>query len=267
MSGKELRRIVRKSRGACPQSEALIRFAEDSLAETDKSQIAEHLLLCGVCANDIRLLKESQNPADMAAQIDPVRKKEIEQRFQRFLRLASGPPSHRAGLLRMAAVAMAAIMVLFSYPAYVGLKLILADAAGAKMAGSAKTPFKKGVEENTVSPAGTEIASSDFVRFESAVRGTDLQAGKIVIRSKADLLGMLFFVPIQDSPNVQYDCRITRGSAMLSESRDIKSFDGLGNFVLMVNARRLPPSHDYLLVVTENGKSVRKWQFPFAIEK
>ena len=162
---------------------------------------------------------------------------------------------------------MAAAIVLFSYPAYVGLKTILSGAAAARTAENSKTPLKKGVEENTGSAPGTEIASSDFVRFESAVRGADLQAGEVVIRSKADLLGLVFFVPIQDSPDVHYDCRITRGSAMLSEFRDIKSFDGLGNFVLTLNARRLPPGRDYLLVVTESGKSVRKWQFPFAIEK
>jgi hypothetical protein len=147
------------------------------------------------------------------------------------------------------------------------LKLILADAAGAKVAGSAKTPLKNRIEENNGSPSGTEIASSDFVRLESAVRGADVQASEIVIRSQADLLGLVFFVPIQDSPNVHYDCRITRGSAILSEFRDIKSFDGLGNFVLTINARRLSPGHDCLLAVTETGKSMRKWQFPFAIEK
>lgn len=261
MSAKELRRIVRKFRGACPDSEALIRFAEDSIPEADKSRIAEHLLVCGVCANDVRLLRESQNPADMPAQIDRFRKREIEQRFRRFLRVSTDPPSHSAGRLRVAAVAMAAALVLFSYPAYLGLRLILADAAGAKI------PSNKRIEENTGSPSGTEIASSDFVRFESAVRGADPQAGEIVIRSKADLLGLVFFVPIEDSPKAHYDCRITRGSAILSEFRDIKSFDGIGNFVLTVNSRRLPPSHDYRLVVTETGKSVRRWQFPFAVEK
>lgn len=233
---------MRKIRGECPDTETLVRAVENSLPADARTDIAGHLAVCGLCANEARMLREAENPGSPDPQVLKSSEKRIREKVHRLLNHAAGPRS-RTAVLRVIAAALAVMVLLLAYPAYVGLKQILPGDSSA------------------------EMGSMEVIKLESAVRRSTLPAATAFEQPAGDSVGLMFFVPIQGSPGVNYDCQIRRGAATLHEVHGIKSFDGLGNFLLTLRARHLTPSPDYLLIVTESGANAREWQFPFTIMK
>jgi hypothetical protein len=175
-------------------------------------------------------------------EVDPARKQKAGERFHRFL--GETPSSTRRTKATLPLTfALAASLALLAYPAYLGMRQMMAGGNRA------------------------DLSSLQVVKLESAVRGASAAGRPEFIHAEKDFLGVMFFVPIKESPGTTYDLQILRGATVFHEAANIRSFDGIGNFFITLRAEQLEPGSDYLLTVTESGAGARTWQFPFAVDK
>ena len=245
MNENELRRIAKSLRGACPETEALVRYVEQALPAAEVDSLAQHLLLCGSCAHDEAVLRQSLDPGLPDAGKEGAREERIQARFRLFLQQHKQTTS-RAGFPRFPAAAAAAIILLLLYPAYLGLRQMLPR----------------------VVPAAP---AAHIARLDSALRNATPQVPVIRPDKNAFYLGLMFFVPIPEarlpeSPLAKLDCRLQRGSRVVYATGNIGSFDGIGNFLLMIPLSSLEAGPDYVLTVAQTGNPAREWQFLFALE-
>ena len=242
MQEKELSDIIRNVRGPCPSAQALVDFVEGSLPPEDRGRIDDHLVVCGSCASEARLLNEAGS-ADTLQPVAPSQtdKERMRRRFDQVLRGKSAAALRSGFPMRMAYVMAATILVLL-YPAYIGFRQLI--------------------------PSGASVAASmDVIHLETAVRGAAGAVPEKVSLPKGEWTGLMFWVPARSSPDVFYECRILRGTATIFSSKRIESFDGLGNYLLAIRANQLKPDTAYELVVNETGAEGREWRFPFFIGK
>jgi hypothetical protein len=228
-------------RGNCPEAEALAGFVDNSLPKAEADKIAHHLIVCGLCAHEAAVLRQSLNPELQAAGDEGARAARVGERFRRFLLQQDRTAPPRRGLPRMLAAVAAAVILLLLYPAYLGLRQLLPG----------------------MIPAETSV---HIVRLEPALRDAGA-APSIQARRNAYYLGLMFFVPLPGSLPAQLDCRLQRGGRIVHAVRNLESFDGLGNFLLMVPFQSLETTQDYLLTVSASGDASRTWQFRFFLEK
>jgi len=240
---KEVGDFICDMKGPCPSAQALVAFVEETLPPEDRRRIDDHLVLCGSCSCEVRILRQAES-ADDLRHVPPSRaeRNRMRRRFDRVLRGKSAAGSRPPELPgRMAFVMAAAILVLL-YPAYIGFKQLIPG----------------------VAPV---TGSIDVIHLEPAVRGAVGAAPEETPAPRGEWTGLMFWVPARNSPNVFYDCRILSGTATVFSARRIESFDGFGNFLVVIRASDLKPDAAYELVVNETGAERGEWRFPFRIGK
>jgi hypothetical protein len=241
----ELRRITSSIRSNCPEGEVLIGFVDHALPPADADCVEQHLLVCGLCAHEAVLLRQSLNADLQEPEKDTAREERMRDRFHRFLEQQERAAAPRSGLPRWLAGVAAAVVLLLLYPAHLGLRQMLPR----------------------VMPAAN---SAHIVRLDPALRNATQQAPVIRPDKNVFYLGLMFFVPIPEpltaEAQVKLDCRLQRGGRVVYATGNISSFDGLGNFLLMIPLRSLEAGPDYVLTVMLAGNAARAWQFPFFLE-
>lgn len=238
----KIKGFIRNLRGICPDTKLIIRFVDAELPAEAQDRVSEHLLVCGDCLNEVNLLRHAKDdPIESTLDDLATGQERIRERFSRYLATAVGKKERRINLPRGFAWGIAAVLIVSVYPAYLGFRQLLGGY------------FDK-------------IDSVEVVQLEQAVRGLPPKGGSaLVAKPTGNFLGLMFFVPIEGNPEIHYHCQIRRGTSIVYSARDVKSFDGLGNFLLTISTRGFKWDDDYLLIVTETGGSSREWRFPFAI--
>lgn len=243
MQEKELRDIIRATKGPCPDVQQLVDFVEESLPLEDRRRIADHLIVCGFCANEARLLREAES-ADALQIIAPsqTEAEQMRRRLDHVLRGKSAAAGRSSGFPRRMAFAMAAAILVLLYPAYIGFRQLI--------------------------PIGVSITTSmEVIHLETAVRDASAAAPAQAVLPKSEWTGLMFWVPISSAPDVGYKCHLQKGAETVFSVEKIKSFDGLGNFLLSIRSDQLKPDAAYELVVNETGADRREWRFFFFLQR
>lgn len=193
---------LRERRGLCPGAELLRELASGQLAPDDAAAVREHVALCGRCEWALH---------GLAAVPEPVRWG-WAWRFGRFWRAPW--PAY-------------ALAVVLAWPAYRGLTRPRVETV--RVPERASLP----VEQR---PPG--IGTPPVLAFEES-RGRAGRA-ELVLRAEDRLFVLSFFVPVRRGAGWRYEAGLQGpdGRVVASEA-ELRSMDGLGNFLLVGSAEGL----------------------------
>ena len=228
-------------RDRCPASGALVDFVDNALPASEADAVAQHLPGCELCSREVAVLRQSLNadPQDNAG--DAGGETRMRERFRRFLLRQEGTKAHWYVPRSFITAALAASVLILLYPAYLGLKQMLPR----------------------VMPADP---AAHIVRLQPVTRDANAQAPVIRPDKDAHYLGLMFFVPVWEPQSAKLDCRLRHGGRDVQATRNLGSFDELGNYLLLIRMSSLESGGDYVLTVARAGDAAREWQFPFTIE-
>src|SRR5512139_1832288 len=127
MTENDLRIMLIAARGECPDADTLLAHIQGALAEPRATHVSDHVRLCGSCSNEIHQLQLSRYDSSVMPGIPTEAESRGQARFAAALAHESGMdepsgvpgrPDHRNWLL----IAAGILIVLLSYPAYLGVK-------------------------------------------------------------------------------------------------------------------------------------------------
>ena len=140
----------------------------------------------------------------------------MQRRFDEVLRKKSAGTGRSHGFHRRMGFVMAAAVLVLLYTAYIGFM----------------QPIPAG---------GPVIASMEVIHLETTVRDASAANPAKEVLPKDEWAGLMFWVPISNTPDVGYECHLQKGAVAVFSEEKIKSFDGLGNFLLALRADQLKP--------------------------
>jgi hypothetical protein len=235
---------LRKKRGACPDPQGLKDFLAGKLAPNEQQRIAAHVELCGLCD----LFLSRLTPADV--QIPAGRWKRAEAKLQKILAVPSPRGTGIGHFFRHPALGYA-LALLLCIPAYRGLV-------------ERRQPLV--VERVSSFPMG--ITPIRILDFPARTRGVTEEQREIRLGAQDKLLGLSFFIPDRSRLGWHYDAGIMNGAGKeVTQAADVRSQDGMGNFLVVVGTELLPAGR-YELRIRETGPAsgeATEYQFPFAI--
>jgi hypothetical protein len=242
----ELLRSLREGRGECPNLETLAAYARGNLAERECAAVELHVARCGRCDLGLERLRGGQLgesaedgpvPGELAAA-----ERELTERMQKFF--AAQPPrqTSRWGLKSLAwSPAPAwALALLLAVPAY----RYWSD-------GRTRRP------PPLPATLSAQLESAREVVLPEIRRGSG-EAPAVRLGRRDEAVVLTFFVPVRQG--FRYLARIEGTPREFLPSTEVVSFDGLGNFHLVV-----PPgvfrASSYQLIVNEDGNARGPWSF------
>lgn len=246
---------LRRQRGACPDEEKLKNYLSGELTTAEQTDIANHIELCGLC--DLYLSRLT--PADV--QIPAERWKPIEARLERALAETPSEPQFPGSgftlgrFLRHPALGYA-FALLLCIPAYRGL---IQDR---------QQPPPAPTEPVADRPIG--ITAIRVLDFPAGTRGAADARREVQLSREDKILGLSFFVPDRSQSGWRYDAEVLNAaSEEVTQASDVRSQDGLGNFLFVVGAELLPAGQ-YELRIREtrppSGQGMEH-RFPFTIRR
>jgi hypothetical protein len=216
--------------GECPKIEFLERYAAGRLPDLDAEELEAHLEVCGICS----LIVERMGDFDHAAAVE----REPTPGWQAMeARMGFRGEAHQRGWRNW---------FLFRYPAlgYV-LALALAYPSWLGVTRKAGAPTAQGEW------AGSWARSVDL----NAVRGQST-AAVISPATGERALVLEFFVPAGEGVRQRAELRDNTGKTM-EDLGEVKSYDGRGNFAVVLDPRKLPVGR-YRLVVLGGANGERQ---------
>lgn len=246
---------LRRERGKCPESQALLAYESGELEPDEREKLRAHVEICGTCQASLRLI-ERMRQAATETEADSAGKQAIGGATDSTRREAVSKPrsgSIFAGLKEFIwrpAIAYA-LMLLLLYPAYRGL---LVQRSKPELS---ETPLPS-------IPMGT----SQTITLESSdLRGTEAKPNVLTLSSSDRFVMFEFFVPIRATATVQYAASLQGTSGSLFRVEPITSKDGKGNFNLVCPQEVLAPgSHVLAVEEFDRQKNERTATFSFSFE-
>ena len=218
----------------------LVDYVDNILPPGEADAVTLHLPGCALCSREVEILRKSLEP-EAAQPANAGSESRIRERFRRFLLRQERATAHWSEPRHYLAAVLAAAVLILLYPAYLGLKQMMPR----------------------VLPADP---AAYVVRLEAPTRDPSARVPVIHPDPHAEYLGLMFFVPLPELDQPNLDCRLERGGRVVHVTRNLASFDRLGNFLLLIRRNSLPAGHDYLLTVSAPGNAALTWRFPFALE-
>jgi hypothetical protein len=232
----------------CPEIEVLEKYVDGQLSEREAVAFKSHLELCGLCSLLIERLKDFDA---QASEISPgpepdwgTMQTRLEEECEKAAPPARKPEGWLSGRFWIAALGYG-LAVILVYPAWLGITRKRVPAA----------PPASKPEVHAIAASGASLVDLNTTRDDRGLPAVTERAGE-----RAAILA--FFVPAL--PGTRHEAAIRDGSNRVAlDLGEIRSFDGRGNFCVVVDPRSLPPGQYRLTVKQGVGSTESETSFEF----